>query len=295
MSVAGRAPLPPVDEASASPTVCSRSADTAQLRRRDLLRLASGGLIACLLADACAPPSPPAAAPTAAAVPTTGPLPAYLPHTSGAKPDFHSPDPRITDGFLKYPTPARSWTASPPGSGGLLNVFVPAYYPPPTPRDQNPTWKEVEKALNATVIMNITPQADYSTRLQTVMAGGDLPDTIHVTGTVANLISPQFVQSQCADLTPYLAGDAAREYANLAAIPGYAYQGAGGIFGNRLYGVPIHRYLPAFWFFRNTDVWDAEIGANVVPRDAEDFKKILQQLNRPQENRYAIGNYGPIN
>ncbi len=59
--------------------------------------------------------------------------------------------------------------------------------------------------------------------------------------------------------------------------------------------MPIHRYLPAFWFFRNTDIWDKEIGADVVPKDADDFKKILQQLNRPQENRWAIGNFGPNN
>ena len=97
------------------------------------------------------------------------------------------------------------------------------------------------------------------------------------------LISAQFVQAQCSDLTPYLAGDAAKDYPNLAAIPGYAYKGAGGVFDNRLYGIPIHRYLPAFWFFRNTDIWDAEIGADVVPKDAADFKKILQQLNRPQK------------
>lgn len=133
--------------------------------------------------------------------------------------------------------------------------------------------------------------ADYSTRLQVVMAGNDLPDTIHVVGTVANLISQQFVDAQCADLTPYLGGDAARDYPNLAAIPGYAYQGAGGIFNNHLYGIPIQRYLPAFWFFRNSEIWDAEIGADVAPKDAADFKNILQQLNRPQESRWAIGNY----
>jgi putative aldouronate transport system substrate-binding protein len=185
----------------------------------------------------------------------------------------------------------KTWNAPPPGAGGTLNVFVPAYYPQPTAHDQNPTWQQVEKSLNSTVNMIITAMADYSTRLQVVMAGNDLPDTIHVVGTVANLISPQFVDSQCADLSPYLSGDAAKDYPNLAAIPGYAYQGAGGVFNNRLYGIPIERYLPAFWFFRNSDIWDAEIGADVAPKDAADFKKILQQLNRPQESRWAIGNY----
>jgi putative aldouronate transport system substrate-binding protein len=259
-----------------------------KLQRREVLRL--GGIaVATGLAAACAPSTP--AQPTPAASTTGSPLPTYLPPAGGPKPDFHSADPRITDGFVNYPTPVQSWTAPPPGSGGTFNAFVPAYYPPSTPRDQNPTWQQVEKALNTTVNMIITPMADYSTRLQVVMAGSDLPDTIHIVGTVANLISPQFVDSQCAELTPYLGGDAARDYPNLAAIPGYAYQGAGGVFNNKLYGIPIQRYLPAFWFFRNSDIWDAEIGADTVPKDAADFKKILQQLNRPGESRWAIGNY----
>jgi putative aldouronate transport system substrate-binding protein len=257
--------------------------------RRDAIRVGAA-TVASGLAVACAPQPP--AQPTLAPAPASGPLPTYMPPQGGPKPDFQSTDPRITPGFVNYPAqPVKSWNAAPPGAGGTLNLFVPAYYPPPNPRDQNPTWKEVEKALNSTVNMEITAMADYSTRLQVVIAGSDLPDTMHIVGTVANLMSPQFVQAQCADLTPYLSGDASKDYPNLAAIPGYAYQAAGGVFDNHLYGVPIHRYLPAFWFFRNSDIWDAEIGADTVPKDAADFKKILQQLNRPQESRWAIGNY----
>ena len=207
--------------------------------RRDAIRL-GGAVLATTLAAACAPSTP--AQPTAAPVPASGPLPTYIAPTGGPKPDFVSTDPRITAGFNSYPAnPPKSWNAAAPGAGGTLNVFVPAYYPEPTPRDSNPTWKEVEKALNSTVNMVITAMADYSTRLQVVMAGNDLPDTIHIVGTVANLISPQFVDSQCADLTPYLAGDAAKDYPNHAAIPGSAYQAAGGVFNNRLFGTPIER------------------------------------------------------
>ena len=268
------------------------------LSRRGFIRLAGLGAGMSLLLQACAAPSP-TPQPTAAgsstgAASAAGPLPTYLPPTGGPKPDFHSSDPRITDGFLGFPKePVKSWTAGPPSSNGTLNVLVPAYYPVPTPRDSNPTWKAIEKELGSTVNMTIVPNADYPARIQVVMAGNDLPDIIHVVGTVASLIGDQFVQSQSADLTPFLGGDAAKDYPNLAAIPGYAYRGAGGVFGNKLYGIPIHRYLPAFWFFRNSDIWDAEIGANTVPKDGDDFKKILQQLNRPQENRYAIGNVGP--
>jgi putative aldouronate transport system substrate-binding protein len=251
-----------------------------------------------LLMEACAPSQPaqptPAPAASGGANAGAGPLPTYRAPTNGPKPDFHSADPRITDGFSNYPKePVKSWTGNPPSSNGTLNVLVPAYYPVPTPRDSNSTWKAVEQALGSTVNMTIVAMADYPTRLQVVMAGNDLPDVIHVVGTVQSLIGDQFVQSQSADLTPFLGGDAAKDYPNLAAIPGYSYKGSGGVFGNRLYGIPIHRYLPAFWFFRNSDIWDAEIGADTAPKDADDFKKILQQLNRPQENRFAIGNVGP--
>src|SRR5207237_1194453 len=135
-------------------------------------------LAAGVALSACAPSAP--AQPSTARAPAGGPLPTYVPPIGGPNPDFHSTDPRITDGFANYPSPVKSWNAPPPGSGGTLNVFVPAYYPQPTPRDSNLTWKEVEKVLNSTVNMIITAMTDYSTRLQVVMAGNDLPETIHV-------------------------------------------------------------------------------------------------------------------
>jgi putative aldouronate transport system substrate-binding protein len=271
-----------------------------ELSRRQFLRASVGAAGLALLLEACtnAPATPkPGANGTPAQSGAGNPLPSYIPSAGGPKPDLHATDPRITDGFLNYPKePPKSLTSSTPGSGGTVNVLMAAYYPAPTARDQNATWKAVEQALNSTVNMTIVPMVDYSTRISTVMAGNDLPDVIHVVGTVVNLVSNQFVQAQSADLTPYLAGDAARDYPNLAAIPPYAYKGSGGVFDNHLYGIPIHRYLPAFWFFHNTDIWNNEIGADTVPKDADDFKKILQQLNRPQESRWAIGNFGqPVN
>src|SRR4029453_16851067 len=44
------------------------------------------------------------------------------------------------------------------------------------------------------------------------------------------------------------------------------------------------------YFFKNSKLYDTSIGANYVPKDAEDLKKVMQQLNRPQENVWAVGN-----
>ncbi len=51
---------------------------------------------------------------------------------------------------------------------------------------------------------------------------------------------------------------------------------------------PVERYRPLNMLFRNTGIWDAELGQNYVPTNADDFKRVLQQLNRPNEDRYAV-------
>ena len=124
------------------------------ITRRGFIRLTSAGAVAggvglSALIDACAPaPAPKPTTVPAAGGTSTGPLPTYIAPTGGPKPDFHSADPRITDGFNRFPKdPVKSWSGGAPGTGGTLNVFMAGYYPVPTPHDQNPTWKEIEKAL----------------------------------------------------------------------------------------------------------------------------------------------------
>ena len=97
--------------------------------------------------------------------------------------DFPARAPQYQDGFLNYPAnPVKALPAQPPGAGGTINVFIAAYYPPPTPFDQNRAWQEVNKQLGATVQMNIIPFAEFNPKLATLMAGGDLPDIIHLVG-----------------------------------------------------------------------------------------------------------------
>ena len=98
----------------------------------------------------------------------------------------------------------------------------------------------------------------------------------------------QFLQSKAADLTPYLSGDAAKEYPNLAAIPTAAWKNAGAAYQGHLYMIPIHRYLPGQMFVKNVQAWDGELGKNYVPKNAEDFKRALKAVTKPQQNFYGI-------
>jgi putative aldouronate transport system substrate-binding protein len=279
------------------------TADRRELSRRGFLRLsAAGAAVTALglpLLSACTPaaPSQPAggaAKPAATGAAPSSALPGFVPFTSGPKPDFKSASAQVTDAYEHLPKDIfKSWNKAAPGAGSTVNVFINGYYPLPTPFDQNPTWQEVNKQLNANMQMNIVPAGgDGRLRLQTMMAGDDLTDIIHLFGgmmAAPNL--PDFIKAKCADLTPYLAGDAIKDYPNLAAIPTYAWQKSNSVVDGKLYMWPIHRYLPGLsYFFKNSNIYDKVIGANYVPKDAEDLKKVMQQLNRPQENVWAVGN-----
>jgi putative aldouronate transport system substrate-binding protein len=244
--------------------------------------------------------TPPAATNAgASAKPSGGPYPTYIPVANAPKPDYANDDPRYDPGFDNYPANPFKAIQSAPGSGGLVNTLIAAYYPLPTIYEQNQTWQEINKQLNANVQMNIIAGADYRTKLATVMASDDLPDIIHLyQGWSAGQNLPTFLKAKCADLTPYLGGDAAKDYPYLAAIPTYAWKNSISAIDGQLFLVPIHRQLPTYpgagggYFFANSDIWDKEIGADVNPKNADDFKRILVQLNRPQSNRWAIGNSG---
>jgi putative aldouronate transport system substrate-binding protein len=145
--------------------------------RREFLRVAGAS---ALLLSACAPTQPrPSGA--ASAVPTAaGPYPTYVPAANAPKPDYSNNDPRYDPGFENFPGTPFKAVQTPPGSGSTVNAFIAAYFPSPTPYDQNPTWQEVNKQLNATVKMHIVPGADFRAKLATIIASDDLPDIIHL-------------------------------------------------------------------------------------------------------------------
>jgi putative aldouronate transport system substrate-binding protein len=267
--------------------------------RRTFLKWASVAGVPLAL-SACAPAiAPPAPTSAPAAAPAAGPYPTYMPVANAPKPDYVNDDPRYDPGFENYPPSPYKATQGAPGAGSTVNVLIAAYYPLPTPFDQNPTWQEINRQLNANVQMNIIAGTDYRTKLATVMASDDLPDIIHLyQGWSAAQNLPAFLKAKCADLTPYLGGDAAKDYPYLAAIPTYAWKNSVSAIDGQLFLVPIHRQLPTYpgagggYFFVNSDIWDREIGADYNPKNADDFKRVLLQLNRPDANRWAIGNTG---
>jgi putative aldouronate transport system substrate-binding protein len=213
-------------------------------------------------------------------------LPSFIPNTSGAKADLPSSGANISDAYIAYPKDPPKVNRDTPGRGGDVTTHVGAYYPPSTPLDQNPAWQEVNRQLGVTVKMSPISLTDLFTKTATMLASDSLPDLISFSqGWNAAPNLPQFVESKCADLTGYLSGDAVKSYPNLAAIPTAAWKHTA--YKAHIYAVPIHRPAVYTVLYYNSTVYEAEIGKGVVPKNADDFKRILVQLNRPQGGRYA--------
>jgi putative aldouronate transport system substrate-binding protein len=270
--------------------------------RRTFVRLTIGA--APFIASACALPGQSAnvsgtatgGTPIAGASSAAGGYPTYIPLQNGPKADYPSSSPDYEDGFDHYPAnPVKALADQPPGAGSTVNVMTVQLTPPPTPLDQNVAWQAVNRALNANVQFQLVSQADYQAKLATVMASNDLPDIVfllpHMGASSALAAAPgvpQFLQSQAADLTPYLAGDAARDYPYLAATPTIIWKNVGCAYQGHLYLTPVPRTQLGQLWMKNAGVYDREIGQDYVPKNADDFKRVLQELTRPQDQFYGI-------
>ena len=145
--------------------------------------------------------------------------PIYLPVSNGPKPDVPASGPGYDDGFNSFPKqPVKAMPGDLQGTGSTIRIMSIALFPPPTPLAQNQAWQAVNKALNANVEFDGVTQADYSVKLGTLMAGNDMPDMVYLytrAGSSSTLAAatgtPQFLQAKAADLTPFLAGDAAKD------------------------------------------------------------------------------------
>jgi putative aldouronate transport system substrate-binding protein len=252
-------------------------------------------VVASTLAAAATPAPVPTVIGAAATGKNNSALPNYIAPNLVAKPDHDAHDPRVTLGWDNYAkNPPTSWNKPAPGTGSRVTAFAVDYYPPPAPYDSNSTWQAVNKALNADFQMTQVTGPDYALRMATTMAGNDIPDIMHLFAGITGAFVPpgtaEFVKATCQDLTQFLAGDNIKDYPNLAAIPTYAWSNSSCVINGALYSWPIHRYLGGLsYFFKNTDMWNEKIGADTVPKDAADFKKIITELNDPNRGVWGMG------
>ncbi|HEX8968522.1 MAG TPA: extracellular solute-binding protein [Chloroflexota bacterium] len=251
------------------------------------------GVAGMPLVAACTTSPPPPAAGQAVSGASSGgaavKLPSYVPTTQGPRPDLPGTADGIDPAFFSLPTELFASVPQPPASGGEITVQTWTQTAPPPPMDQNAYWQELNKRLGATLKINIVPQGDYQAKLATTMAGNDLPDILFVNSRTLEGL-PQFLKAQAADLTPYLSGDAIKDYPNLANLPTPTWTGM--VFNNAIYGIPVP-INPFDWvLFVHQELLDRD--GLEHPRTAARFKDLMGALTRPQQNQWGINTEGGV-
>jgi putative aldouronate transport system substrate-binding protein len=216
-------------------------------------------------------------------------LPSYLPVTRGPKPDLDGTADGIDAAFFRLPTELFNAVQRTPASGGEISVQTWIQTSPPPPIDQNAFWQELNKRLGTTLKINIVPQGDYQTKLATTIAGNDIPDILFVNGRGVEGL-PQFLKARAADLTPYLSGDAVKDYPNLGNLPTSTWTGM--VFNNAIYGIPVP-INPFDWvLFVHQELLDKD--GLQHPQSAAEFKDLMRALSRPQQNQWGINTEGGV-
>ena len=282
--------------------------------RRAFLRVALGLTGVTSVLAACTPAAPTAPPPTAAAPPqpTSASTAAAAPKltatsltnapaagstgTPAAATAGKLPSPMIgvPDGYTTLPTIAKSYDGV-PGRGGKVTVFTIAYQPPPTPRDDNKFWQELEKRLGASWEPIITPQPDYGNKSAALLAGGNLPDLFYLNpGQNATAQYKAMDQGAFTDLTPYVTGDAIKTYKNLATFPDYMWNNVK--FKNKILGVPKPLQRNGNVGFYRAD-WARKLGKD-VPKSGDELHDLLVAFARNdpdgngQADTWGLGRYG---
>ncbi|MBV8716541.1 MAG: extracellular solute-binding protein [Chloroflexi bacterium] len=265
------------------------------ITRRGFIAAAGLGIPLAVL-EACAPATP-SGAPTSAAKPNaTGAAgrvtpPTYVAFKGQTQPDLPGNSNGLDPAYYKFPTQLTQTVTRPPGDGSDVSAIVVLTYAPPPGPDQNAAWQAVNKQLGVNLKLQMVPTADYAATVNTSLAGADIPDFIYNATTTQPLgVIPaitQFASTRCADLTPYLSGDAIKDYPNLANFSTYTWRS--GVIAGKLYAVPSARAPVGTALAYRKDLFDqAGIQMDNAPKNADEFKRILQQLTKPDQNQWGI-------
>src|SRR5437660_3078534 len=282
--------------------------------RRAFLRVALGLTGVTSVLAACTPAAPTAAPPTAAAPPqpTSAPTAAAAPKptatsltnapaagstgtpAAAAAGKLPSPMLGVPDGYTQTPQPFKSYDGV-PGRGAKVNVFTIAYQPPPTPRDGNQLWQELEKRLGVTWEPIITPQPDYGNKSAALLAGGNLPELFYLNpGQNATAQYKAMDQGAFTDLTSFVTGDALKSYKNLATFPDYMWNNVK--FKNKVIGVPKPLQRNGNIGFYRGD-WAKKLG-KATPTSMDELHDFLVAFAKDdpdgngQADTWGLGRYG---
>lgn len=170
------------------------------------------------------------------------------------------------------------------GKGGKVTIMSPFWGSPP--KGNCAYYTAANSMIGVDVQWQNQDGNTYDQKLGAVLASSDIPDVVVIPGWNMTGRIPSAIAGKFADLGPYLSGDKAKEYPNLAAIPSEAWQRS--IFGGELRGLPqptesAANIAPLY----RRDIFDKE--GYEVPKSADEFMALCKEITNPRAKRWACG------
>ncbi|MEU8890532.1 extracellular solute-binding protein [Streptomyces sp. NPDC048442] len=170
------------------------------------------------------------------------------------------------------------------GTGAPLKIMSPLWGTPPKP--DCAYYTAVDAAAGTKVTWQNQDGNTYGDKLGAVLASSSIPDMVvvanyHLVGKIPNAVTSKFL-----DLGPYLAGDKAKKYPNLAAIPSDAWRMS--IFGGALRGIPMPSATASFIVpYYRKDVFDKKGWS--VPKSADEYLSWAKEATSARAKVWACG------
>jgi putative aldouronate transport system substrate-binding protein len=212
-------------------------------------------------------------------------LPSYVQYT-GVKPDLPGSEKGVDPAFRNFPKDRPKVVPEKPGNGETLTGMGNIYYAVPPGPDRNTYWAGLNERLGIKLDLQMVGNADYTQKFATTIAGNDLPDMLQMQ-VVANF--PSLLEKRFTRLDEFLAGDAIKEYPNLANVATRHWKST--IYNGAIYGIPIPRGAVGQYHFIRADLFDAA-GVSTEPKGFDELLDAAKALTDPKKRRWAFGLIG---
>jgi putative aldouronate transport system substrate-binding protein len=210
-------------------------------------------------------------------------MPAYAPFPGG-KADLPALDTGVLAGYFSYPENPQTFAKAPIGTGSDDKISVMSFTFGSSPgRDKSAWWQNLEKTLGVQIDLKLSPYGDYNAKLNTTIAGGDLPDIVM---TDTSRIPLPALKQLFADLGPYLSGDKVKDYPGLAWFPSLDWRLP--IIDGILFGIQQPINQASFGLGVRQDLLDQR-GIKFEISNGDDMLALYKELARPKDNTWGFG------
>jgi len=190
----------------------------------------------------------------------------------------------VPDAYLSYPVPVDTGR-TPLGLSRPVEVLAQGYTPA-TPPERNQWWKQWESDLGTELKINVADSTQYTAKFQTAIAGNTLGELTQIATNVPQL--PVLLDRMFTDLTPYLGGDNAKLYPNLANLPSAVWDMS--IINGKLWGVARPRIPGGTVLMTRGDILKSK-GIEEIPdlSDGDAFLDLCREVTDRSRGVFAIG------